>query len=194
MQAPYKPGEIRAKRNVSAVDNLSSVSAISNQKNPNLKSKNQAIKKYTGSDNLPEAHEVKFAWEIMTSPVSFVNPINTIEEINEIITEHRFRHLPVVSDAGLLIGLISDRDILRFNAKAYLSKINPADAQVSSIMTTNILTATPDTLIRDIAKIMFDERIGSLPIIGDHSSLVGIITRSDILRALLNHGPIHLWA
>jgi CBS domain-containing protein len=61
-------------------------------------------------------------------------------------------------------------------------------------MVTQVLIATPDTPIRDIARTMVEERIGSLPILDLRDTLVGIITRSDILRALITHGPMRLWA
>ena len=49
-------------------------------------------------------------------------------------------------------------------------------------------------LIRDIARTMIEERIGSLPFLDCEDTLVAIIPRSDIVRALITHGPMRLWA
>jgi acetoin utilization protein AcuB len=149
---------------------------------------------YGDSEPALEQQELKFAHEIMTSPVNSIDAQTPMSEVNLIFTSKRFRHLPVVSTGQDLVGLISDRDTLRFNAAAVLEKKDPSKVNVSEIMVTGILTATPDTLIRDLARIMFEERIGSLPIVDSRLGLVGIVTRSDILRALLKHGPLRLWA
>jgi acetoin utilization protein AcuB len=61
-------------------------------------------------------------------------------------------------------------------------------------MVSEVLVATQDTLIRDAARTMIEERIGSLPIITEGNALAGIVTRSDILRALITHGPMRIWA
>jgi acetoin utilization protein AcuB len=56
-----------------------------------------------------------------------------------------------------------------------------------------VLTAHPDTSIRDIARVFFEERIGAVPIVDRGETLVGIVTRSDILRTILNSAPLELW-
>jgi CBS domain-containing protein len=189
----YSPGEIRMRRGVEPVIMTHGVSAISAEaKSP--AGLNTVQMKYGGSGPAPDPKELKFAREIMTTPVSFISPNTSMKEVNEIFTAKRYRHLPVVSADHHLVGLISDRDALRFNATVHIERKDPNQVEVSLIMTSGILTATSDTLIRDLARTMFEERIGSLPIVDQGSGLVGIVTRSDILRALLKFGPIHLWA
>ena len=60
-------------------------------------------------------------------------------------------------------------------------------------MTDQVLTAHPDTEIRTIARVMFEERIGAMPIVSEAGTPVGIITRSDILRTVMNKVPFELW-
>ena len=57
----------------------------------------------------------------------------------------------------------------------------------------NVITATPDTRIREIARLLIERRIGAMPIMDKYDNLVGIITRSDVLRAVVNHAPLELW-
>jgi acetoin utilization protein AcuB len=59
-------------------------------------------------------------------------------------------------------------------------------------MTSQVLTAHPDTSIRDIARVFFEERIGAVPIVDRGETLVGIVTRSNILRTILNSAPLEL--
>jgi acetoin utilization protein AcuB len=53
--------------------------------------------------------------------------------------------------------------------------------------------AHPETLIREIVRVMFRERVGAMPIVNDTGRLKGIITRSDILRALMRHTALELY-
>lgn len=97
----------------------------------------------------------------------------------------RFRHVPIVDERGGLLGIVSDRDLLRF-------KGNWDDA-IQNHMTPNVLTATPDTTIAKIAQAMFENRMNSLPIVDENHKVVGILTSSDIFRSIMNHAPLDLW-
>ena len=114
-------------------------------------------------------------------------------EINRIMTSKRYRHLPVIDNKKRPLGMISDRDVLRFNLKALQKDFQSDLSPVSEVMTKEVLTAAPDAEIREVVRVMFDEKIGAIPITGGAGEVSGIITRSDILRALLDQGPIELW-
>ncbi|HMO18772.1 MAG TPA: CBS domain-containing protein [Oligoflexia bacterium] len=135
---------------------------------------------------------VFFAEHIMTSPVKTLDSSTSLEEAINFIQENRFRHIPVVSDSGHLLGIVSDRDLFKHYFQVKEGMTNLVD-NISGLIRTRILTATPDTHLREIAKIMFEERIGAMPILGPEDGLAGIITRSDILRAMVNKAPLELW-
>ncbi len=138
------------------------------------------------------------ASQIMASPVVTLPPEATMAEAWELIRAKRFRHIPILSREKELIGIISDRDLLR-EAGSICSTVYRQDKTGQEQMTIQgmikrkVLTASPDTGIREIARILFEERIGSMPIVDDNGSLVGMITRSDILRTLVNNAPLDLW-
>lgn len=148
------------------------------------------------------AHERKPALrakQIMASPVVALSQETHVEKAWELIRDRRFRHVPVLSEEKKLVGIISDRDILREAARMGNIIFPPKDEDsheqrtVGQLMKTKVLTAGPNTGIREIARAMFTERIGSMPIVDDEDNLVGIITRSDILRALITKAPLELW-
>jgi acetoin utilization protein AcuB len=136
----------------------------------------------------------QFAYQIMTKPVFVISPSTTLHAVSEIFADRRYRHIPVVASDGALMGIISDRDFFRYRASTTHENSRAQKEPVSSVMTSEVLVATPDTRIREIATTMFEERIGSVPIVESDGRLVGIITRSDILRAIIAHGPTNLWA
>jgi acetoin utilization protein AcuB len=125
------------------------------------------------------------AAQIMTSPVITLDENTKISDSVSLIQKKRFRHVPITSKAGVLTGILTDRNLLNLN-------LNHSEA-VKSIATPEVITALPTTEIREIAKLMFEERIGSVPIVSVEGALVGIITRSDILRTVMNKVPFELW-
>ena len=138
------------------------------------------------------------ASQIMASPVVTLPPEATLSDAWELIRTKRFRHVPIVSRKNILVGIISDRDMLleAGNICSTASPLDNADQEqttIQGLIRRNVLTASPDTGIREIARILFEERIGSMPIVDDKGMLVGIITRSDILRTIINNAPLDLW-
>jgi acetoin utilization protein AcuB len=60
-------------------------------------------------------------------------------------------------------------------------------------MTTRVISATVATDIREIARIMLDERIHAVPILDGNRHPIGIVSSQDLLRGIANHGPLELW-
>lgn len=124
------------------------------------------------------------ASQIMTSRVTTLKPDDSLEKAWKIVYEKRFRHIPILSEKGKLVGIFSDRGLIHelfdFRKEKEKKKICIRDFMVS-----NVLTARPSTEISYIAKVFIDERIGSMPITDERDRLVGILTRSDILRTLV---------
>ena len=138
--------------------------------------------------------QATLAKQIMTSPILTLSPDTSLVDAYLFILDHRFRHVPVTSDDKKLIGILSDRDLLR--AAAGISTTSSGSGPVKTIqeiMKTTVLTASPETEIRQIARVFFEERVGAMPILDASESVVGIITRSDILRTLVSTAPIDLW-
>jgi acetoin utilization protein AcuB len=107
--------------------------------------------------------------------------------------EHRINQLPVVRD-GHLVGIVTDRDL----RDAYPSVLadplrkqapDPHGVKVQSVMTANVLTLAPTDGIVAAASLMRRERVGAVPIV-DGKRLVGILTRSDLLEALVALGAL----
>ncbi|MEZ4753527.1 MAG: CBS domain-containing protein [Bdellovibrionota bacterium] len=151
-------------------------------KNPEAKSKPNP---YTKLDHKQQKRELALtASQIMSSPVVTLRAKDTITAAAEIFKEKRFRHIPVVSKKGALIGILSDRN---------LHQLSDNSQCVKDVMSRPVLCARAQTEIRLIAQVLFKERIGAMPIVDENQELVGIITRSDILRAVVNQAPLELW-
>lgn len=133
------------------------------------------------------------ARQIMSSPVVTLPPAAAIAEAWDLFRRRRFRHVPIVSAEGRLVGMVSDRDLLGGARRGAAGATAGAPSTVEDLMTHLVLTATADTEIRECARAMSSERISALPIVDDAHHLVGILTTSDILRCLTQSAPLDLW-
>jgi acetoin utilization protein AcuB len=130
----------------------------------------------------------------MTSNLRTVKPHDSVAHARAILEEHRINQLPVVRN-GILVGIVTDRD-LRDAVDSVATSAQQAGAvetaprtgdqiPVANVMTHHVITLAPDSTITTVAELMRRERIGSVPII-DGQSLVGLVTRSDILQAFVS--------
>lgn len=152
---------------------------------------------YKEIEKLPHDDPVLFANQIMSSPVEVLTTTATIAEALKLFHEKRFRHLPVLSSEKVLVGMVSDRDVLRYMGSItdkykYQEVMHEYDDKVEELMSTSVLSASSDTDMRYIARLFVEERIGAMPVV-EAGELSGIITRSDILRVVMSRHNMEYW-
>jgi acetoin utilization protein AcuB len=114
-----------------------------------------------------------------------------VSEIQRLMSNNKFRHLPIVDEAGQLVGLVTQRslfsalrtdesDLSRFEVSYILAKI-----QAHHVMVEDVITIEENVPIEEAARIMADRRIGCLPVMRE-GELVGIITDNDLFNTMLN--------
>jgi acetoin utilization protein AcuB len=122
------------------------------------------------------------------NPITIL-PDSTHKQATELLREKSIHHLPVVNKSGELVGMVVEQDLLAaqpspattlsiYEIHGLLSKL-----QLKQIMSTPVFTTTPDCPLEEAARLMLDKGIGSLPVM-ENNRLVGIITDTDIFRAL----------
>lgn len=138
---------------------------------------------------------------VMTTPVINVGPSTSIGEAAKLMLAHRISGLPVVDGGGRLVGVVSEGDLLRRSELGTERKrpwwleffVSPGriaeeyahthGRKVEEVMSVDVATARRDASLDDIIGLMSRRRIKRLPVMED-GRLIGIVTRSDILRAL----------
>lgn len=125
----------------------------------------------------------------MTKSLITIKPKDTLRHARERLAKYRINQLPVVID-DKLVGIVTDRDV-RDAYPSSLRLLHGKDIDefgdshtVEEIMTYNVITVTPQTSVRETAQCLRQQRFGALPVV-DNGKLVGIITRSDVLDAML---------
>ncbi len=124
----------------------------------------------------------------MTSEVVTLNEEQSLRDALSLQQRHKIRHIPVVA-GGSVVGILTDRDLKRASP-SLLSGIDQErydelldTTRVAQVMTRDPRTVSPETSLKDVAKILIEGKFGALPVI-EKNSLVGIITEIDLLRVL----------
>jgi acetoin utilization protein AcuB len=112
----------------------------------------------------------------MSSPAVTVRADTDFQSALALMQQRNLRRLPVVDGAGVLAGMVAERDLLLAAMRYLQSRVDVAD-----IMQKDVVTVAPATPIQDAARLMLDHRIGGLPVV-DGGKLVGVITETDIFR------------
>ncbi|UMZ74889.1 CBS domain-containing protein [Natranaerofaba carboxydovora] len=147
------------------------------------------------------------AKDIMTvSPIT-INVEEKVEKAAELMTKNNISGLPVVDDKGNLVGIVTEGDLLgkhkKINPPAYfeilggiillestkrfLSEIQKyVSTEVVDLMSKDVKTIGEETTIDEIATIMSENNIKRLPVLNSKNELIGIVSRSDILKGMAN--------
>lgn len=138
---------------------------------------------------MPKVSDIKIR-DIMTTSVVTLDIDDRLTRARQIFAEHKLHHLPVMH-AGRLVGILSDRDVLRTTspfvggAAEREQDLEVLHRPVHRIMTRNVITARPEDTIAAAGGFMLIHTISSLPVLSEHGALVGIVTSRDLLRHLL---------
>jgi CBS-domain-containing membrane protein len=120
--------------------------------------------------------------DLMSTAVISVRASEPVSEAHAEMQVGVVRHLPVIDDRGRLVGILSDRDVLR-------STTARRPQNVADIMTRDVVTVRPEEAAHRAASAMLDHKISSLLVVDDTETLVGVVTMTDYLelarRALL---------
>src|SRR5689334_18992297 len=128
----------------------------------------------------------------MSSPALTITPDTPFQDALKLMHERRIRRLPVVDRNGKLIGIVSERDLLHAAPSPATSlsvwELNYLlwKLTVKDLMATKVLTVTPDALLQEAATIMLEKKIGGLPVVDQDQHVVGVITETDIFKALVD--------
>ncbi len=133
--------------------------------------------------------------DCMRTEVITVNPELHVERAWELMERQRVHHLPVVKNSQL-VGIVTQGDLKRALFRTPLSALAPpegrlqpaqppGDLSVAAIMTKTVHTAKPTEPLLSVAQRLLSAHIGSLPVVDDANAVVGIVTKTDLVKALV---------
>lgn len=118
-------------------------------------------------------------FDVMTRKLIYLKPHQSVSNAYKLMNDYSFRHLPVIGKEDHLIGIVSESDILKSCYRENGRVVIP-DIQVAEIMSRNLKTCSPSTLLCEVAATMAEAKINCIPVLSGHN-LVGIVTTTDIL-------------
>jgi CBS domain-containing protein len=131
--------------------------------------------------------------DVMTRTLVTVPPETSVLDAQVRLTREGIRHLLVTDEGGELLGIVTDRDI-RLNLPSPATSLSVWEMKdllsrltVGEIMTKAVVTVGPRREVSEAAVLMLEHKIGALPVLED-GRLAGIVTETDLLRALAGAG------
>jgi CBS domain-containing protein len=130
--------------------------------------------------------------DLMRAEVVALRPDNTLDEAARLLQHHGVEALPVVGDAGQLVGLLSHRELLRLLVPGYVQKVaagatrpDPRTSLVRDAMARSVLCVSEDQTLADAANLLAAKDAERVPVVKD-GVLRGFVTRADLVRRLLD--------
>ncbi len=148
---------------------------------------------------------MKLARDIMTTEVVTVTRETSVRDLARLLAEKRISGTPVVDEAGRVIGVVTESDLIDQNKRVHIPTVisildgflflekpdrlekelkKIAGSQVGDIYSDEVISVTPETPLDEIATLMAEKQVHTLPVI-EADRLVGVIGKSDIIRTLI---------
>jgi acetoin utilization protein AcuB len=127
--------------------------------------------------------------DVMTPRPTAIKQSAPIRSALSAMMELDVRHLPVINEDRELVGMLSDRDFrgLPFTHESVNRLVGgerlPLEAAVSTLMSTDVISVTPEDEIVVPIELMLESKIGAIPVVNPEGRLVGIVSYMDVLRA-----------
>ncbi len=156
----------------------------------------KAAQAYAAARRALPPEPILTADKAMQAPAHCVRAEVPLEEAEHLMRVKGVGHLPVLAKEGLLVGVLSDHDLLRLRVHPPqgLEWSEVLARPVGEFMASPAFAVGPEADIRYIAAMLLDKRVGCAPVINTAGEVLGIITRTDILQGFVKHPPLRLWA
>lgn len=172
-----------------SLQNFSSTQVVSN-----TAASLRAKQTYREMVQAPKQEVILHAYQIMSQPVATIQSTLDIVSAWQRLSKLHYQQLPVLDKTGQIVSIVTAQDLLQFlllndQKLSYVPGKTVADA-----MSADVITSDPITDVRRIARVMTDYDLTAIPIVDAGNSLIGLVSRSDILRAVANDPPLSLWS
>jgi CBS domain-containing protein len=143
-------------------------------------------------------HPLSRVQDIMSHAVVVVAAASTVGEAWSTLAQRHVGQAPVVDAQGVLVGLLTRADLLHPDrlpgpdAHALVWRALQMQSVVE-VMWTPVPSVAPDTDIRRLARVLLDTGLPGLPVVDDAGQVIGFVSRSDVLRAVVADPPLDLW-
>jgi len=166
---------------------------------PSDEAHRNALAAYAESQKaVQERHPLRRVDSLMSRTVVTIPDSATVLQAWQMLARHGVGQAPVLNKDAILVGLLSRADLLRpdrlpkpdSNALVWRALLAQ---NVGDLMSTPVPAVAPDTDIRRVARVLLDTALPGLAVIDEQGLVIGFVSRSDILRAVVTDPPLDLW-
>lgn len=160
------------------------------QKSPD----SEAVNIYKKMANIDTSEVVYHVQDIMTANCMYVTDQSTLQDAYNILKEHDFNQMPILTSDKKILGMINKKIILNLliedieNSRSILSK------KLEDLYLNEVITTEPITDIRRVSKVMLDFKLDAIPVVNKNDVLVGIVSKTDIIKAVSYIPKLKLWS
>ena len=142
-------------------------------------------------DTLEPVYEVK---DIMTRNCIYIDNESTIKDAYDSLKELDINQMPVVSFGKKITAMINKEQILNLLMNDIENSKNILKKKLNDVYLDEVITANPISDIRRVAKVMIDLKLDAIPIVDENDILHGIVSKTDIIKAISHIPHFQLWS
>lgn len=151
------------------------------------------------AETQPQRHPLSRVADVMSREATTVAHDMPVLQAWQLLGSKGLGQAPVTGARGELVGLLTRTELLDLNrlpkpdepAQAWRTLL---EQSVSAVMLSPVPAVDESTELRRVARVLLDGHLPGLPVVADEGQVIGFISRSDILRALVNDPPLDIWS
>jgi len=177
--------------NTRPVDPLSKGPSDKEEETPSKKGRPSARNPYRDTlKNRPQRFErAVYAKEIMQTRLATVTQEDPLTKVLDIVLNHSMLHVPVIQKGGKLAGMITYFNLLEITARQQM----PQDTKAIRVMNSRVLTATGNTTLHELSRVMVMEKVDAVPILDNAQKLIGLVTTTEMMECIVHHSKLNVW-
>lgn len=177
--------------NTRRVDALAKGPPKREEENTPKQGKSSSRNPYTNTfQNRPQRLErAVYAKEIMQTRLATVTQEDPLTRVLDIVLNNHMLHIPVLQKGGKLAGMITYFNVLEATTRQNM----PPDTKAIRVMNSRVLTATGNTTLHELSRVMVMEKIDAVPILDNAQKLIGLVTTTEMMECIVHHSKLNVW-
>jgi CBS-domain-containing membrane protein len=179
--------ESRLKPDEGFIQNLSEHKKGSQKDSESL----NTYKKMANIDMSEPVYEVK---DIMNKDLVCIDMQSTLQEAYELLEKHEITQMPIISSDKTIMGLINKKTLLSLIMNDIEHVLSTLNKKLEDVILSEVITTDPISDIRRVAKVMIDFKLHAIPVVDEEGVLLGIVSKTDLLKAISKLPKLQLWS
>ena len=155
---------------------------------------NEALDIYKKIANMDTSEQIFHVKDIMTKEVVWIEDTLNISQAYDKLRDTKINQIPVLDDNKNIAGLINKKMILNLIMDDVTEVRLTLNKKLKDLYFSEVLTTDPITDIRRVAKVMIEFKLDAIPVVDTNENLVGIVSKSDIIKAVSKIPKLQLWS